>query len=60
MTTNNRDGQVRQLLPHTETTFYRCFPAKDDLVVAYRKERNQKFWELFEVAVSESSSQPRQ
>jgi AcrR family transcriptional regulator len=35
-----------------KTTFYRYFPAKDDLVVAYLEERNRLFWELLEAAVS--------
>jgi AcrR family transcriptional regulator len=35
-----------------KTTFYRYFPAKDDLVVAYLEGRNKRFWELFEVAVN--------
>jgi AcrR family transcriptional regulator len=43
-----------------KTTFYRYFPAKDDLVVAYLEERNQKFWELFEVAVSQFPDSPKQ
>ncbi|MGB8700505.1 MAG: TetR/AcrR family transcriptional regulator [Thermosynechococcaceae cyanobacterium] len=43
-----------------KTTFYRYFPAKDDLVTAYLEERNQKFWELFEVAVSQFVGQPKQ
>jgi AcrR family transcriptional regulator len=43
-----------------KTTFYRYFPAKDDLVVAYLEERNQKFWELFEVAISQFPDSPKQ
>jgi AcrR family transcriptional regulator len=43
-----------------KTTFYRYFPAKDDLVVAYLEERNHKFWELFEVAVSPFLDSPEQ
>jgi AcrR family transcriptional regulator len=43
-----------------KTTFYRYFPAKDDLVVAYLTERNQKFWELLEVAVNQFPDQPKQ
>jgi AcrR family transcriptional regulator len=43
-----------------KTTFYRYFPAKDDLVVAYLEERNQRFWELFEAAVSQSQGKPKQ
>jgi AcrR family transcriptional regulator len=30
-----------------KTTFYRYFPAKDDLVVAYLEARNQWFWAAF-------------
>jgi AcrR family transcriptional regulator len=36
-----------------KTTFYRYFPAKDDLVVAYLEERDRLFWELLEAAVSQ-------
>jgi AcrR family transcriptional regulator len=43
-----------------KTTFYRYFPAKDDLVVAYLQERNQQFWELFEATVSQFQGQPKQ
>jgi AcrR family transcriptional regulator len=43
-----------------KTTFYRYFPAKDDLVVAYLEERNQRFWDLFEVTVSQFQGQPKQ
>jgi AcrR family transcriptional regulator len=34
-----------------KTTFYRYFPAKDDLVVAYLEERDRLFWELLEAVV---------
>jgi AcrR family transcriptional regulator len=34
-----------------KTTFYRYFPAKDDLVVAYLAERDRLFWELLEAVV---------
>jgi AcrR family transcriptional regulator len=43
-----------------KTTFYRYFPAKDDLVVAYLEERDRLFWELLEAVVSESQDEPRQ
>lgn len=43
-----------------KTTLYRYFPSKDDLVVAYLEGRNQRFWELFEQAVSQHSGQPKQ
>jgi AcrR family transcriptional regulator len=43
-----------------KTTFYRYFPAKDDLVVAYLEERNRLFWELFEVAVDRFPNSPKQ
>jgi AcrR family transcriptional regulator len=34
-----------------KTTFYRYFPAKDDLVVAYLEERDRLFWALLEAVV---------
>jgi AcrR family transcriptional regulator len=43
-----------------KTTFYRYFPAKDNLVVAYLEERNQRFWELFEATVIQFQEQPKQ
>jgi AcrR family transcriptional regulator len=43
-----------------KTTFYRYFPAKDDLVVAYLEERDRMFWELFEVVVSQFPDSPEQ
>lgn len=43
-----------------KTTFYRYFPAKDDLVVAYLEERDRLFWELWEVVVSRFPNSPRQ
>jgi AcrR family transcriptional regulator len=43
-----------------KTTFYRYFPAKDDLVVAYLEERDRLFWELFEVVISRSNSPKQQ
>lgn len=43
-----------------KTTLYRYFPSKDDLVVAYLEGRNQRFWELFEIAINQHSGQPKQ
>lgn len=43
-----------------KTTLYRYFPSKDDLVVAYLEERNQRFWTLFEEVVAQFSGDPRQ
>lgn len=43
-----------------KTTLYRYFPSKDDLVVAYLEGRNQRFWQLFEEAVSRHSGNPKQ
>ncbi len=35
-----------------KTTFYRYFPSKDDLVVAFLQERDRLFWEYFDGAVN--------
>jgi AcrR family transcriptional regulator len=43
-----------------KTTFYRYFPAKDDLVVAYLEARNQWFWATFEATVSQAPDEPKQ
>jgi AcrR family transcriptional regulator len=43
-----------------KTTFYRYFPAKDDLVIAYLEDRDRRFWELFEEAISPSAGHPQQ
>lgn len=41
-------------------TLYRYFPSKDDLIVAYLEQSNQKFWEWFEEAVQPYAGQPRE
>ncbi|WP_276752755.1 TetR/AcrR family transcriptional regulator [Chlorogloeopsis fritschii] len=43
-----------------KTTLYRYFPSKDDLVVAYLEQRNQRFWELMEVEIAKHPHQPRE
>lgn len=43
-----------------KTTFYRYFPAKDDLVVAYLEERDRLFWSLFEAVVDKTPDDPHQ
>jgi AcrR family transcriptional regulator len=43
-----------------KTTFYRYFPAKDDLVIAYLEERNRQFWVLLEEALVQSPQDPQQ
>lgn len=43
-----------------KTTFYRYFPSKDDLVVAYLESRDQQFWVLLEAAIAHYPSQPKQ
>lgn len=39
-------------------TLYRHYPSKDDLIVAYLKERNDSFWNNFE-AITKDASTPR-
>lgn len=43
-----------------KTTFYRYFPSKDDLVIAYLEERNRRFWVLLEEALAQSPPDPQQ
>ncbi|MCP6758482.1 MAG: TetR/AcrR family transcriptional regulator [Fischerella sp. CENA71] len=43
-----------------KTTFYRYFPSKDDLVIAYLEGRNQQFWQLFDEAVNQYPGKPKQ
>lgn len=40
-------------------TLYRHFPSKDDLIVAYLNDTNEKFWNWFEQSISEFKGQPR-
>ncbi len=40
-------------------TLYRHFPSKDDLIVAYLKDSNEKFWAWFNEA-TQSAGQPRE
>ena len=39
-----------------KSTLYRYFPSKDDLVVAYLEQRNQRFWDLLEAELSKYPS----
>ena len=41
-------------------TLYRHFPSKDDLIVAYLQDSNEKFWAWFNEATVESVGQPRE
>jgi AcrR family transcriptional regulator len=40
-------------------TLYRHFPSKDDLIVAYLKDVNEKFWVWFDEATAPYAGQPR-
>lgn len=42
-----------------KTTLYRYFPSKDDLVVAYLQDRNQRFWECIEAALNQAPPDPK-
>jgi AcrR family transcriptional regulator len=39
-------------------TLYRHFPSKDDLIVAYLEDTNEKFWEWFNQATAPAEGQP--
>ncbi|RUT07694.1 hypothetical protein DSM106972_019540 [Dulcicalothrix desertica PCC 7102] len=39
-----------------KSTLYRYFPSKDDLVVAYLEQRNQRFWDLLEAELAKYPS----
>lgn len=41
-------------------TLYRHFPSKDDLIVAYLEDSNQKFWGWFEEAIRPYAGQPKE
>jgi AcrR family transcriptional regulator len=40
-------------------TLYRHFPSKDDLIVAYLKDSDEKFWAWFNEATAQPADQPR-
>jgi len=40
-------------------TLYRHFPSKDDLIVAYLKDSNDKFWAWFNESTAQGAEQPR-
>ena len=42
-----------------KTTFYRYFPSKDNLVVAYLEDRNRRFWTCIEAAVAPALQDPK-
>lgn len=43
-----------------KATLYRHFPSKDDLIVAYLKDRQRSYWEWFDQAIKGSEGSPRQ
>lgn len=40
-------------------TLYRHFPSKDDLIVAYLQDTNEKFWAWFNESTAQGGEQPR-
>ncbi|MCB9455806.1 MAG: TetR/AcrR family transcriptional regulator [Anaerolineaceae bacterium] len=40
-------------------TLYRHFPSKDDLIVAYLQDTNEKFWTWFDESTAQPPDQPR-
>src|SRR5271170_1425575 len=43
-----------------KTTFYRHFPSKDALIVAYLEEREKKYWQDVRTLMSKNVESPRQ
>jgi AcrR family transcriptional regulator len=44
----------------TKMSLYRCFSSKDDLVVAYLKERDEVYWRWWDETVARHPQAPRQ
>src|SRR5271170_908541 len=43
-----------------KTTFYRHFPSKDALIVAYLQEREKNYWQQVNAILAKNSDSPRQ
>jgi len=58
-----RVSGVDTIIEHSgiaKTTFYRHFPSKDSLIVAYLQEREKKYWERVQEILAKNADSPRQ
>jgi len=58
-----RVSGVDTIIEHSgiaKTTFYRHFPSKDSLIVAYLQEREKKYWLQVQTILAKNADSPRQ